>query len=152
MQKVVEGINYWIKRLPEEFKSMSENSSSHRPMPNKWSKKEILGHLCDSAINNIERFIKIQYEEPVYAIQSYDQNHWVKMQNYQDRPLDDIIDLYQALHKQIVHIVKNVPHEKLSYLCDIGNNQHKTLEWLIQDYLEHMEHHIHSQILIEKSF
>ncbi|MEK4443414.1 MULTISPECIES: DinB family protein [Niallia] len=152
MQKVMEGINYWIKRLPEEFNSMSENSSSHRPLPNKWSKKEILGHLCDSAINNIERFIKIQYEEPVYAIQSYGQNHWVKMQNYQDRPLDEMINLFQTLNKQIIHIVKNIPVEKLSNLCDIGNNQHKTLEWLIQDYHEHMEHHIHSQILIEKSY
>jgi len=80
MQKVVAGINYWIKRLPEEYNSMSEKEISNRSLSNKWSKKEILGHLCDSAINNIERFIKIQYEEPVYVIQSYDQNHWVMIQ------------------------------------------------------------------------
>lgn len=150
MQKVVEGINYWIKRLPEEYNSMSEKEVSNRSLPNKWSKKEILGHLCDSGINNIERFIKIQYEEPVYVIQSYNQNQWVMVQNYQDRPLDEIVDLFQTLNKQIVNIVKNIPKEKLSNLCDIGNNQHKTLQWLIQDYLEHMEHHIHNQILIEK--
>lgn len=149
MQKVVEGINYWIKRLPEEYNSMSEKEISNRSISNKWSKKEILGHLCDSAINNIERFIKIQYEEPVYVIQSYNQNHWVMVQNYQDRPLDEIVNLFQTLNKQVVNIVKNIPCEKLSNLCDIGNNQHKTLEWLIQDYLEHMEHHIHKQILVK---
>ncbi|SPU39083.1 putative metal-dependent hydrolase [Lysinibacillus capsici] len=147
MQKVVAGINYWIKRLPEEYNSMSEKEISNRSLSNKWSKKEILGHLCDSAINNIERFIKIQYEEPVYVIQSYDQNHWVMIHNYQDRPLDEIVNLFQTLNRQVVNIVKNIPCEKLSNLCDIGNNQHKTLEWLIQDYLEHMEHHIHKQIL-----
>ena len=149
MQKVIDGINYWIKRLPEEYKSMSEKEISNRPLPNKWSKKEILGHLCDSAINNIESFIKIQYEEPLYVIQSYNQNHWVIVQNYQDRPLDEIINLFQALNKQVVNIVKNIPNEKLSNLCDIGNNQYQTLEWLIKDYLEHLEHHIHKQILIE---
>ncbi|MCM3456782.1 DinB family protein [Heyndrickxia oleronia] len=149
MQKVIDGINYWIKRLPEEYKSMSEKEISNRPLPNKWSKKEILGHLCDSAINNIERFIKIQYEEPLYVIQSYNQNHWVIVQNYQDRSLDEIVNLFQALNKQVVNIVKNIPNEKLSNLCDIGNNQYQTLEWLIKDYLEHLEHHIHKQILIE---
>jgi hypothetical protein len=148
MQKVVEGINHWIKTLPEEYNSMSEEEISNRPLPNKWSKKEILGHLCDSAINNIERFIKIQYEERVYVIQSYNQDQWVTCQNYQDRTLDEIVNLFQTLNKQIVNIVKNVPNEKLSNLCAIGNNQHKTLEWLIQDYLGHMEHHIHNQILI----
>ncbi|MFS0594328.1 DinB family protein [Cytobacillus horneckiae] len=151
MQKVVEGINHWIKRLPEEYNSKSEKEISNRPLPNKWSKKEILGHLCDSAINNIERFIKIQYEEPVYVIQSYNQDQWVMVQNYQGRTLDEIVNLFQTLNKQIVNIVKNIPNEKLSNLCDIGNNQHKTLEWLIQDYLEHMEHHIHNQILIENN-
>lgn len=149
MQKVIDGINYWIKRLPEEYKSMSEKEISNRPLPNKWSKKEILGHLCDSAINNIESFIKIQYEEPLYVIQSYNQNHWVIVQNYQDRSLDEIVNLFQALNKQVVNIVKNIPNEKLSNLCDIGNNQYQTLEWLIKDYLEHLEHHIHKQILIE---
>ena len=88
------GINYWIKKITRRIQSMSESSSSHRPLPNKWSKKEILGHLCGSAINNIERFSKIQYEEPVYAIPPYDQDYWVKMQNYQDRPLDEIINLF----------------------------------------------------------
>lgn len=150
MQKVVERINYWIEKLPEEYDYMSEKDISNRPLPHKWSKKEILGHLCDSAINNIERFIKIQYEEQVYVIQSYNQDQWVMLQNYQYRPIDDIVTLFQTLNKQIVTIVQNIPDEKLSNLCDIGNNQHKTLEWLIQDYLEHMEHHIHNQILIKK--
>ena len=151
MQKVVEGINHWIKTLPDEYNSMSELEISNRPLANKWSKKEILGHLCDSAINNIERIIKIQYEEQMYVIQSYNQDQWVKLQNYQDRPLGEIINLFQTLNKQILNIVKNVPSESLSKLCDIGNNQHKTLEWLIQDYLSHMEHHIHNQILIKNN-
>jgi hypothetical protein len=147
MQNVVESIDHWIKRLPEEYNSMSEKEISNRPLPNKWSKKEILGHLCDSAINNIERFIKIQYEEPVYVVQSYNQDHWVMVQDYQNQSLDEIVNLFQTLNKQMTIIIKNIPDEKLSNLCDIGNNQHQTLEWLIKDYLEHMEHHIHNQIL-----
>jgi hypothetical protein len=148
MDKVMNGINHWIQSLPKEYASMSETEISYRSLPNKWSKKEILGHLCDSALNNIQRFVNIQYAEQPYIIQSYDQEKWVNVQNYQERSLDDILALFQTLNWQIINIVKNIPVEKLSYLCDIGNNQQKTLEWLIQDYLEHLEHHINNQILM----
>ncbi len=143
------GINHWIQTLPKVLNAMLETEISKCPLPNKWSKKEILGHLCDSAINNIHRFINIQYEEQPLVIQSYNQDQWVKLQNYQERPLDEICNLFIALNKQIINILSNIPKEKLSYVCDIGNNQLKTVEWLIKDYLKHMEHHINNQILMK---
>ena len=103
MEVVINGLNHWIQTLPKAYNSMSEIEISNRPLPNKWSKKEILGHLCDSAINNINRFIKIQYEEQPFVIQSYNQNQWVIFQNYQERPLDEILNLFLALNKQIIN-------------------------------------------------
>lgn len=150
MKNVIDGINHWIGFIPEELNRMTEKEINHRPMPHKWSKKEILGHLCDSALNNMNRFIKIQYEEHPYVIQSYNQDQWVLVQNYQERPLDEIVNLFCALNKQIIHIITNTPNDRLSNLCDIGNNQLKSMEWLIKDYLEHMEHHLNNQILIKK--
>ncbi|MFI8494904.1 DinB family protein [Peribacillus butanolivorans] len=125
---------------------MSELEVSQRPMPDKWSKKEILGHLCDSAINNLERFIKIQYEEQPFALTPYNQDQWVDIQDYQDISIEEIINLWCGLNKKIIKIIDKTPYEKLAYQCDIGNNQMKTLEWLIQDYLEHMEHHLKNQV------
>jgi hypothetical protein len=80
---------------------------------------------CDSAINNINRFIRIQYEEQPFVIQSYNQDQWVNLQNYQERPLDEILNLFIALNKQIINIISNIPKERLSNLCNIGNNQQK---------------------------
>ena len=151
MKNVIDGINHWIGFIPEEFNRMTEKEINHRPMPHKWSKKEILGHLCDSAINNINRFIKIQYEEQPFVIQSYNQNKWVILQNYQERPLDEILNLFLALNKQIINTISNISKERLSNLCDIGKNQQKTLEWLVKDYFKHMEHHINNQILIKNA-
>ncbi|MFD4817075.1 DinB family protein [Peribacillus butanolivorans] len=125
---------------------MSELEVSQRPMPDKWSKKEILGHLCDSAINNLERFIKIQYEEQPFALTPYNQDQWVDIQDYQDISIEEIINLWCGLNKKIIKIISKTPYEKLAYQCDIGNNQMKTLEWLIQDYLDHMEHHLKNQV------
>ncbi|WP_423798081.1 DinB family protein [Neobacillus sp. SAB-20_R2A] len=149
MEDIINAINYWVQTLPKVYNSMAETEISNRPLPNKWSKKEILGHLCDSAINNINRFIKIQYEEQPFVIQSYNQDQWVIFQNYQERPLEEILNLFLALNKQIINIISNIPKERLSNLCDIGNNQQETLEWLVKDYLKHMEHHINNQILIK---
>ncbi|MDH5163886.1 DinB family protein [Heyndrickxia oleronia] len=146
MEDIINAINYWMQTLPKVYDSMAETEISNRPLPNKWSKKEILGHLCDSALNNINRFIKIQYEEQPFVIQSYNQDQWVILQNYQERPLEEIVNLFLSLNEQIINIISNIPKERLSYLCDIGNKQ-ETLEWLVKDYLNHMEHHINNQIL-----
>lgn len=150
MEEVINKIEHWVQLLPKEYNSMSEAEIAIRPSPEKWSKKEILGHLCDSAINNIERFVKIQYEEQPYIIQSYDQERWVVIQNYQEKPIDEILNIFQMLNKQIINIIKNIPNGKLTYKCVIGNT-HKSLQWLIQDYLNHMEHHIINQILISEN-
>ncbi|MGE6256827.1 DinB family protein [Heyndrickxia sporothermodurans] len=113
---------------------MSEAELSLKPQPHKWSKKEIMGHLCDSAIANLDRFIKIQYEKQPFVFSSYNQDQWVERQNYQDTPMEDII------------VISRIPNEKLLYQCEIGNQEMQTLEWLIQDYLEHMEHHLKDQV------
>lgn len=151
MEDVINGINHWIQTLPKVYNSMSETEISNRPLQNKWSKKEILGHLCDSAINNINSFVKVQYEEQPFVIQSYSQNQWVILQKYQERPLDEILNLFLSLNKQIINTISNISKERLSNLCDIGDNQQKTLEWLVKDYLKHMEHHINNQILIKNN-
>jgi hypothetical protein len=51
-----------------------------KPAPEKWSKKEILGHLVDSAQTNIRRFVVAQYEEQPHIV--YAQNAWVTAANY----------------------------------------------------------------------
>ncbi|MGG0664932.1 DinB family protein [Viridibacillus arvi] len=146
VKNVIDGINYWIYYVPKEIKRMSEIDVTKKPSPTKWSKKEILGHLCDSAIMNIERFIKIQYEKQPYVLPTYNQDEWVAKQNYQDTPIEEILTLFYVLNKQIIAIINNIPDEKRSNLCDIGNKELKTLDWLIQDYYDHMEHHLKKQI------
>jgi len=68
IQNVMDQLNKWLIKSPQEIRLMSETEVTERPQPHKWSRKEILGHLCDSAINNLERFIKIQYEEQPYVL------------------------------------------------------------------------------------
>lgn len=141
METIANQLLYWIEEAPARLGKFTEAEISKRPLPNKWSKKEILGHLCDSAVNNYQRFVKIQYEAQPYEVHKYDQNQWVAIQNYQDIPFSDILNLWISLNKQIAAIIIRIPEEKLQHACKIGSDQLETLEWLVRDYLDHMQHH-----------
>jgi len=140
-------MNYQIlKNIIEEellrFETVYEEDWCYKISPEKWSKKEILGHLCDSAITNIRRFVVTQYKENENIV--YDQDLWVKAQNYQNIPTQDVINLWKFLNFQIVHTVENIPDEALQRTCDTTktNPQNFTLEFIIQDYVDHLKYHL----------
>ncbi|MCA6066680.1 DinB family protein [Chryseobacterium sp. RG1] len=126
----------------QRFGNISEEQWSAKISPEKWSKKEILGHLCDSALSNIRRFVITQYKENENIV--YDQNFWVKAQNYQNVPTSDIINLWKFLNLQIVNVVENISDEDLQRTCDMTKTETKifTLEYIINDYIEHLQHHL----------
>lgn len=137
-----------IEKIPDSVKEIPINDLEFRRAPGKWSKKEILGHLCDSAINNLSRFVRAQFEGQPFKIEPYAQNEWVKLNNYQETKIDVIINYWVTLNRQIINIISIIPEEKLGVVCDLGQaafregEADKTLLWLIEDYLVHMEYHL----------
>ncbi|MFF6015946.1 DinB family protein [Lysinibacillus fusiformis] len=142
MQNIIESLRYWLLKIPEMFHIMTETEMTERTAQNKWSKKECLGHLCDSALINLERFIKIQYDVSPYVVSTYDQVQWVELQGYQKMPIEEILLLWTSLNKKIVVVLENLSEQALSRPCEIGQQQEVTLKWLVQDYLDHLEHHV----------
>ena len=132
-----------IGSFPVKLKQLSPAEVLARPAPGKWSNKEILGHLIDSAINNLKRFTEIQFLPQPYSIIAYNQNELVIVNDYQTLPLDHLLDVWQVLNRQIVFVVRNIPAGKLHYPVDpqYENEEMKTLSWVICDYVAHMEHH-----------
>jgi hypothetical protein len=126
----------------KRFEKISEEEWSHKISPEKWSKKEILGHLCDSAFTNIRRFVITQYKENENIV--YDQDVWVKAQNYQNISASEIISLWKVLNMQIVHVVENIPDEALQRTCDTTKTDPRafTLAYIIQDYIDHLQYHL----------
>ena len=124
--------------VPEKFSQLSIAEINHKPKPEKWSKKEILGHLCDSCFNNLQRIIRVQYEDKPFII--YNQDEWVKNQNYQGRDIEEVIALWITLHKQFIHALKNFPESRLNSLLDWG--EEVSAHFVITDYLDHHNHHL----------
>ncbi|WP_240186171.1 DinB family protein [Lysinibacillus fusiformis] len=73
---------------------------------------------------------------------TYDQVHWVELQGYQKLPIEEILLLWTSLNKKILVVLENLSEQTLSRPCDMGQQQKVTLKWLIQDYLDHLEHHV----------
>ncbi|HFK5526058.1 TPA: DinB family protein [Elizabethkingia anophelis] len=126
----------------KRFEIISEDEWVYKASREKWSRKEILGHLCDSAFTNIRRFVVTQYKENENIV--YDQDEWVKAQNYQNIPAAEVINLWKSLNYQIVHIVENIPDEVLQRTCDTSKTTPEilTLEVLIKGYVDHLHHHL----------
>ena len=113
-----------------------------KPSETSWSKKEILGHLIDSAVNNLQRFTEIQYVEKPYIIRPYDQNKLVKANNYQDKEVSDLLNLLTALNKHILYVVSNQTEGILHYQIVLPNKTVTDLKFVIDDYFEHFYHHL----------
>lgn len=141
--KIASLLRQLINRYAIILQLIEANNFSAKPNPAKWSKKEILGHLIDSAQNNLRRFITAQYEvEPPHII--YDQDFWVAVNQYQDVPTDDLIMLWKMLNERIVTVLENLPESKLEQLCNTGKGKIDlhSLSYLATDYLAHTEHHL----------
>lgn len=132
-----------LQQTVEEYlpglRALTEEESIKKPAPNKWSKKELLGHLIDSAQNNIRRFIVAQYDEQPHVV--YKQDDWVRLNNYQSYSNNDLIELWRLLNIQIVTIVSSAPPEALEQTCKTESVN--SIEWLATDYVKHMKHHLH---------
>jgi hypothetical protein len=113
-----------------------------RPMPGKWSNKEVIGHLIDSAQINLQRFIRCTYEEGFKL--TYEQDTWVAVQHYQDTHINNLFDLWALLNRQIIRVLENYPADRLNTRCDISKQEPnlQTVEWLANDYVEHLKHHL----------
>lgn len=110
--------------------------------PDKWSRKEIMGHLIDSAQINLQRFVRYTYQDGFKLV--YDQVEWVEAQHYQVEDINEILELWRLLNFQIIRVWKNYPKDRLTTLCDNGKTEISlhTVEWLAADYVEHMKGHL----------
>ena len=111
-------------------------------IPGKWSKKEILGHLTDSAIHNLVRFTEINYLEKPYHHRPYNQIDLVNLNQYQTMDVEEFTQLWFVINKQIIRIMKSVDNEALDYKIILSDESVIDLKFLMTDYVAHLEHHI----------
>ena len=138
-----------IDRELVHLRTISERDASHLPAPGKWSAKEELGHLIDSATNNHVRFVRASLE-PNFRGPGYQQEGWVSTHGYHEMPWADVIDFWTRYNQFLARLIRRIPEDRMLRLCIVGESQPVTLQFLIEDYTLHMQHHLDHILKREK--
>lgn len=136
----VQRLLYLCDTLPDLLQAMSREDMTARPRPDKWSRLEILGHLLDSAVNNHSRFVRVQFEENP-AI-SYDADQWNAAGYYRSMEPAAVIAFWEGYNRHLAVLIGCIPEASWNRTCDTGGPAPVTLDFLISDYVVHMEHHL----------
>jgi hypothetical protein len=133
LARVIRGAMPWLATLSEDDASQSENEGQ-------WSAKQVVGHLTDSAVNNLGRIIRMQIEAG-QSLPGYAQMEWVSLQHYGEREWSQVLGLWFALNE---HVAWAIAHVERVQLANEGvvEGEVVTLGFVIEDYVAHMQHHL----------
>ena len=130
-----------VNEIPARLSKLPSSQVESKPSLSKWSPKEELGHLLDSAANNHQRIVRAQLEDKL-KMPGYDGNAWVELHGYQRRNWQEMIGLWRALNQQLLVAAEAVPNSAWSRTCTIADSQPLTLKFVFEDYIDHMTHHL----------
>jgi hypothetical protein len=141
-----------VERGAAALRAIPDEESARRPAAGKWSPREIIGHLIDSASNNHQRFVRAQFQDHL-VFPGYVQDAWVNAQRYQEAPWPELIALWSGLNRHLARVMEAVPasvrmrEHRQHNLHEIAwrtvpPTEPATLDYFMRDYVGHLKHHL----------
>ena len=145
-----------LDRATPALLALDDAATTRRPAPGKWSPREIVGHLVDSASNNHQRFVRMRDRDDL-VVEGYEQDAWVTAQRYQDAPWQELVLLWMTYNRHLARLMAATPAADRERLRRSHNlhlrafrpvpaDRGVTLDYFMNDYVEHLEHHL-AQVL-----
>jgi hypothetical protein len=139
------------------LRALSDEEASRPYAPGKWTRKEVIGHLIDSATNNHGRFVRAQLDDAL-VFTGYAQDDWVRVQRYRDAGWGPLVDLWYGINSHLAHVMRSAAEDELrrprvehnlhvTAFRPVPTDAPATLGWFMQDYVEHLRHHLR-QVLV----
>jgi hypothetical protein len=132
--------------------AVPKERTASAPREGKWSAKQIIGHLIDSASNNHQRFVRAQFSDDLIFL-GYEQEAWVKLQGYADAEWSSLVTLWREFNLHIARIIERTPREiaeklrtrhNLNQIASekISTDEGVTLAYFMNDYVNHLQNHL----------
>ena len=142
-----------VESAAERMRGMDDAEARKRRAPGAWSRKQIVGHLVDSAANNHARFVRAQLEPDHLDFPGYAQEGWVGAQRYEDASWAELVELWRLYNLHIAHVMAgasagDLARPRARHSLDRiawrrgARDAPATLEYLMRDYVAHLEHHL----------
>ena len=152
MEQWLEDFKQTIDAAVPRLREIGESESEVPRAEDHWSSKQIIGHLIDSAANNHARFVLGQLKDDL-VFAGYDQNGWVRTNHYQEAQWSQLVELWRAYNLHLQHVMAHASKEKMTTPCTLHTLQEiafntvpksepVTLEYLMKDYVDHLQHHL----------
>lgn len=116
--------------------------------PGKWSAKEIIGHLIDSAANNHQRLVRGQFSDEL-GIEDYEQDDWVRVQGYSASSWPELVVLWHAYNRHLAHVIARMPADVRHRVWPTSHwwrvvppEAERSLDFLVTRYEVHLRHHL----------
>jgi hypothetical protein len=139
--KIADQLETNLRQVEPLLRDLSDEKAAIPLKSGGWSRKQVLGHLIDSASNNHQRFIRLQQFEHV-RLAGYQQDFWVESQGYSETGWQELIDLWVAYNRHLARVIRRIPAETLEHRCEISPGREATLDYFVDDYLGHLQHHL----------
>ena len=151
-QQFLDEFEQTVESTATRLLSLSEEQIQEARGEDKWARKQILGHLIDSAANNHQRFVKAQFNNAL-VFPGYEQERWVDVQRYNDEDWSQLVQLWKLYNLHLAHLAsfispENLRGERNEHNLDeiawqpVERDKPVTLEYFIRDYAGHMNHHL----------
>ncbi len=141
MTELSEKLRSLVEAAEPGLREISETESSQPILAGGWSRKQVIGHLIDSASNNHQRFVRAALQTSL-DFPGYDQTGSVRVQAVQDADWQLLVALWAVYNRYLAHVIAQLPASKLETVCRIGSGDPVTLGFLATDYVVHLGHHL----------
>jgi hypothetical protein len=141
MRELSDQLRCLVEAAEPRLRQIPESESMRPALPGGWSRKQVLGHLIDSASNNHQRFVRAMLQ-PSLDFPGYDQEGNIRVQAVQEADWVLLISLWAAYNRYLAHLIAHIPPSQLDMPCRIGAGEPVTLGFLAAGYLTHLHHHL----------